>query len=153
MGLYYEDFSLEQKFISSGRTITETDIVNFSGISGDFNPLHTDKTFAESTIFKKRIAHGMLIVSVMTGLTAKMGIFEGTAIGLLSIDEWKFKRPVFLNDTIHLEMEIIEKIETSKTDRGIIIRKVNVLNQNSQIIQEGKISVMMRKYSQEDKHE
>ena len=72
MGLYFEDFSIGQTFTTPARTITEADVVSFSGLSGDYNPLHTDETYASQTIFKQRIVHGMLLVSIMTGLTARL---------------------------------------------------------------------------------
>lgn len=148
MGLYYEDFHIGQQFTSPGRTITETDVVNFAGISGDYNPLHTDECYAQNTVFKRRIAHGVLGVSIVTGLTARMGIFEGTVIGLLEIEKWKFLKPIYLGDTVRVEMAIVEKIETSKKDRGLVVRQIRLTNQNNEIVQEGLIKVMIKKKQQ-----
>lgn len=148
MGLYYEDFHIGQQFTSPGRTITETDVVNFAGISGDYNPLHTDECYAQNTVFKRRIAHGVLGVSIVTGLTARMGIFEGTVIGLLEIEKWKFLKPIYLGDTVRVEMAIVEKIERSKKDRGLVVRQIRLTNQNNEIVQEGLIKVMIKKKQQ-----
>lgn len=145
MGLFFEEFFIGQKFISPRRTITETDVVNFAGLSGDFNPLHTDMLFAKQTPYGKRIAHGMLLLSIMTGLTDKMGIFNETVLALMQIDNWQFIKPVFFNDTIYLEMEILDKQNTKKTDRGIVVRRVSIINQNDDIVQRGEIKVMMKK--------
>ena len=82
-GLYFDDFPLEEEYVSPGRTITETDLVMFSGVSGDFNQLHSDAEFAKTSYFGQRIAHGALILSMATGLTSRIGVIEGTAIAFL----------------------------------------------------------------------
>lgn len=145
MGLYFEDFAPGQKYVTPARTVTEADVVNFAGLSGDYNPLHTDAAYAEGTIFKGRIAHGMLGLTIVTGLTARMGIFDGTAVGLLEIDEWKFLKPIYLGDTVRAEMIITEKKETRHADRGLLLRQVNLVNQHDTIVQQGIIKVMMKR--------
>ena len=82
-GTYFSEFEVGQDFVSGGRTVTEADVVAFAGLSGDYNPLHIDKSFAEKTPFGKRIAHGMLSVSISTGLGQTLGIFEGTTMALM----------------------------------------------------------------------
>lgn len=79
-GLYLEEFEVGKVYISQGRTITEADVVNFAGLSGDFNVLHTNDEFAKTGPFKERVAHGMLGASIMTGLSNMLGIFDGTTI-------------------------------------------------------------------------
>ena len=79
-GLYFEEFSVGDSITSQGRTVTEADIVNFAMLSGDWNPLHTDAEIAKSTVFGERIAHGMLVLSMATGLADRMGFINGTAI-------------------------------------------------------------------------
>lgn len=145
MGLYFEDFSIGQTFTTPARTITEADVVSFSGLSGDYNPLHTDETYASQTIFKQRIVHGMLLVSIMTGLTARLGIFDGTVISLLELEKWKFYKPVFFGDTIKVCMTIIIKEESVKSDRGYLWREVEMVNQRGDVVQKGTIKVLMKR--------
>jgi acyl dehydratase len=100
-GLFFEEFQIGQKMRTPGRTITETDVVNFAGISGDFTSIHTDAEYTKSTPFGQRVAHGVLILSVITGLAARSGFMEGTVLAFREINQWKFSRPVFIGDTIH----------------------------------------------------
>ena len=147
MAKYFEDFAIGDKFISPGRTITETDVVLFSGLSGDYNPLHTNSEFAKETIFGERVVHGLLGLSIVSGLSARLGIFDGTIIAFLGIEKWEFTKPILLNDTVHLEMTIIDKRETSKNDRGILYREVKLFNQHGDIVQQGVLPVMIKKKS------
>ncbi|WP_010676987.1 MaoC family dehydratase [Bacillus timonensis] len=144
MGLYYEDFEIGQVFVSQARTITESDVVQFTGLSGDFNPLHTDEEFAKNTPFGTRIAHGALGFSIMTGLMDRLGVFSGTAIAFLGIDNWSFPKPIFIGDTIYFEMKITNKRPTSKGGRGIIFREITVFNQNKEIVQKGQMNIMVK---------
>lgn len=143
-GMFFDDFQVNDEFISGSRTITETDVVIFAGLSGDFNPLHTDETFAQSTPFKTRIAHGVLGTAIATGLQNQMGIFEGTTIAVMEIG-LKFTGPVFPGDTIHVKMVIKDKKETSKPDRGIINAVIYVVNQNEKVVQEMTEAVMLKR--------
>lgn len=147
MARYFEEFEIGEKFISPARTVTETDIVLFAGLSGDYNPLHTDSEFCKDTIFGEKIAHGLLGLSILTGLSTRLGIFDGTAIAFLGINDWKFLKPILVNDTIHFEMEVIEKRETSKSDRGIIFRKFELLNQRDEVVQSGVLPIMVKRNS------
>jgi len=144
MGIHFEEMNVGDEYISPGRTLTETDIVMFTGISGDYNPLHTDEEFAKGSIYGKRIVHGALGFSIATGLISRIGIFEGTSMGFLST-EWKFVAPVFVGDTVHIIMTITGKWETSKKDRGIIERTVKMYNQNGLLVQEGVMKVMVKR--------
>jgi len=141
-GKTFNEFKVGDKFTTASRTITEADVVNFAGISGDFNPLHTDEEFGKSTRFKGRVAHGMLSVAVATGLANQLGIFEGTTIALLSMTI-NYKGAVKFGDTIHLELKVAEKKETSKDDKGIVTFNTIVYNQNNEPIVEGQWVVML----------
>jgi acyl dehydratase len=83
MGLYWEEFEEGKEYITRARTVTEADVVAFAGLSGDFNPLHTDAEFMRASQFGERIAHGMLVSSISTGLSSQMGWFEGTTLALM----------------------------------------------------------------------
>ena len=144
MGKYFEEFQVGEVYKSPARTITESDVMQFAGLSGDFNPLHTDEEFAKETVFRKRIAHGLLGLSITSGLMGRLGIFDGTVIAFLGL-EWKFTGPIFFGDTIHFKMTIQDKRETSKPDRGIIYRDVEVINQRSEVVQKGIMTIMVKR--------
>jgi len=135
-GKYFQDFSIGDEFHTPSRTITEADIVNWSYLSGDWNPVHTDEEFAKKSEFGTRIAHGPLSLGIATGLMDRIGIIEGTALALLTLTQ-KFMAPVNIGDTISLKMTVSQKKETRKEDRGIVTFNVNILNQNGQIVSEG----------------
>lgn len=144
MALYYEDLTEGQTFTSPARTVTETDLVSFAMLSGDWNPIHTNQEFAQETYYGKRVVHGVFGISMMTGLLDRTGLFDGSAIAMLGIRDWIFKGPIFVGDTIHFEMEIVSKRLTSKEDRGIVDRKFKLINQRGETVQEGNIAIMLR---------
>jgi acyl dehydratase len=143
-GLTFEQFNLGDVFISQARTVTETDVVNFAGLSGDFNPLHTDEEFGKTTPFGERIAHGMLIAAMATGMSNWTGVFEGTTIALME-QLIQYKGIVKFGDTVHLELKVAEKKETSKPDRGIVFFETRVLNQDGKAVIEGRWTLMMKR--------
>jgi acyl dehydratase len=132
-GKYYEDFEIGETYVSQGRTITEADDATFAGLSGDFNPLHTNAEFAKTTPFGQRIAHGMLTVAVSTGMSNWSGLFAGTTIALLE-QNIKYKGAVMFGDTVHLRMTVTEKKETSKPDRGIVTVAAQMFNQDDKLV-------------------
>lgn len=144
MALYYEDISEGQTFTSPARTVTETDLVSFAMLSGDWNAIHTDVEFAETTNYGKRVVHGLFGLSMMTGLLDQTGIFSGSAIAMLGIRDWQFKAPIFIGDTLHFELEILSKRLTSKGDRGIVDRRFRLINQRGEVTQEGDIGIMLQ---------
>ena len=136
-GLYWEEWDVGAEFVSSARTITEADIVNFAGISGDYNPLHIDEEFCKNTQFGTRIAHGPLIYSIAAGLLFQLHLYDDTLIAFLGFDSLKFTKPVKIGDTVRARIEVLEKRETSKPDRGIMKRLLQVINQRDDVVQEG----------------
>ena len=144
-GLFFDDFEIGQNWVSPARTITEADVVMFAGISGDFNPLHTDEEFSKKTQFGGRIFHGPGVFAVATGLESRLGIKEGTAIAFLGMT-WNLKGPVRIGDTIHVEQTVAsKKPSSSKPDRGIVTFDVSVLNQDGDICQDGQWVVMFKR--------
>ncbi len=143
-GLYYEDFILDASFESPSRTITETDIVNFSALSGDWNPIHTDAEFAKSTPFKERIAHGLLGLTISSGLSMRTGVFDGTLVAFLGM-QWRFTAPIKIGDTIRQRSVVREKKESKNKDRGVVSFAIQILNQRSEVVQEGTRTVMMKR--------
>lgn len=146
-GLTFEDFEIGAKYTSQARTVTEADVVAFAGLSGDFNPLHTDAEFAKNTPFGERIAHGMLVVAMATGMSNWTGLFAGTTIALME-QVIRYKQAVKFGDTIRLEMEILEKKETSRPDRGVIRKAVRILNQRHEVVIDGEWTVLMKRREQ-----
>jgi len=146
-GLYWEEWKIGAEFVTSARTITEADIINFAGISGDYNPLHIDEEFCRNTQFGTRIAHGPLVYSIATGLIFQLHLYDDTLIAFLGFDSLKFTKPVKIGDTIHARVEVIEKRETSKSDRGIMKRLLQVLNQNNELVQEGVQAFLLKRNS------
>jgi acyl dehydratase len=141
---YFEDFNVDDEFTGPARTITEGDIVNFAALTGDWNPIHTDVEFAKASPYGERIAHGMLGLSFTIGLLDRTGIFSGSAIANLGIQEWTFTAPIYIGDTIHFRMKITEKRLTSDGKRGVIGRSFEVLNQRDEVVQRGSSPLMIR---------
>lgn len=143
-GKYFEDFQVGDEYISPARTVTETDVVNFAGLSGDYNPVHTDEEFAKNTsVFKTRIAHGALCFSIATGLINQIGILEGTTMAFMGMNSWKFLGPVFMGDTIALRIKVLGTKEPKKPDRGVIILEITIVNQKNEVVQQGEWALMM----------
>lgn len=148
-GKYFEEFTVGQQIITAARTITEADIVAFAGLSGDFNQLHTDAEFAKTTPFGKRIAHGLLVTSIASGLAAQTGILEGTTIAFREIREWKFAKPVFIGDTIHVVLEVTNTKPVRRLGGGAVDIKVDVRNQNDESVMRGVWTVLIASRPQE----
>ena len=141
-GRTFDEFEEGEVIMTASRTITEADIMNFAGISGDFNPLHTDEVFMSRSPFGTRIAHGMLIMSIATGLANQLGPFEGTTIALMNMNI-AYKGVVKPDDTVRLKLVVGEKKESKKPDRGVIIFNNEVLNQNDETVIETQWTLMM----------
>ena len=142
-GRYFEEMAVGHVVESPGRTITETDIVFFAGISGNYNPLHTDAEYAKTTIFGERVAHGLLGLSVAGGLAWRTGLLEGTADALVGVD-WKFRAPILVGDTIRLQAQISQKKEMRRLGGGFVIFSVILLNQRDQVVQKGAWTLLIR---------
>lgn len=132
---YFDDVAVGQEWESLGRTLTEADIINFAGISGDFNPIHVDHEFAKTTLFRRPIAHGLLVFSMASGL----GLFcpPMRTLALMAIREWYFRGPVFIGDTIRVRSKVLEKESRSRGKRGAITWQRQILNQEGKVVQEG----------------
>lgn len=145
---FFEDLEIGSKHVSPARTVTEADVVNFAGLSGDYNALHVDAEYAKGTIFGERIAHGLLGLVIGSGLftrTALNGKLRKSAVALLGINHYRFLLPIKFGDTIHVETEIKEKRETRHPDRGVVIFCRRVKNQRGEVVQEGEIAMMIRR--------
>jgi acyl dehydratase len=135
--MYFGEFEIGHRIVTSARTITETDIVQFAGLSGDFNQIHTDAVYAAGSVFGRRVAHGLLVLSIVSGLAVQSGFMEGTIMAFREVDSWKFSRPVYIGDTIHTVLEVIEVKALPRLGGGAITLKLNVRNQDGESVQSG----------------
>lgn len=141
MAFTSETVNIGDVFYSPTRTITESDVLQFAGLTGDFNELHTSRTYAEKTKFGQPIAHGMLTLAMANGLYMRTNIFPSTIF--LGIDWLKFHTPVFFGDTIRLKMTIDDKRLTSDGKKCIFSMKYEVYNQNDELLLDGIFNRML----------
>jgi acyl dehydratase len=140
--MYFEEFQPGQRIFTAGRTITESDVVNFAGISGDFTQIHIDAEFSKTTTFGQRVAHGLLGLAIASGLAMQTGVMEGTVIAFREINEWKFSKPVLLGDTIHVELEVKETKAIPRLGGGSVVIELDVKNQHNDTVMKGKWNVL-----------
>ena len=138
---YFDDVEIGQEFESQGRTVTETDIVNFAGISGDFNPIHIDHEYAKTTPFRQPIAHGLLVFSIGSGLGVNCPHMR--TIAFVQVQEWNFRGPIFIGDTINLRSKVLEKTLKGRGRRGEIVWYRGIFNQEGKVVQEGKLVTLV----------
>lgn len=141
-GKTFDDLQIGDEVATIGRTITETDVISFAGISGDFHPEHMNDEYAKKGPIGERIAHGLLTTAVATGMINQTGITEGTTIAVLEMKQ-KFLKAVKFGDTIRSVFRIIDKRETRKPDRGIATGALTVHNQRDEIVLEAEIVMML----------
>jgi len=142
-GLFFEEFSVGQHIISTARTVTESDVVTFAGLSGDFNQLHTDAEFSKNTPFGKRVAHGLLGIAIASGLAMRTGVLEGTVLAFREINEWKFSKPIYIGDTVHVELVVKETKALPRLGGGSVIIELSVKNQHEEVTMKGLWTVLV----------
>lgn len=147
-GYYFEEFEEGVEFATPARTITETDIQLFAGLTGDYNQLHTDTEFSKDTVFGRRVAHGLLGLSIASGLGTRLGFIEGTAVAFREVT-WKFTDPIFIGDTIHLKVKVAHKKAMPRLGMGMITFDIAVVNQKDETVQKGQWKALIQ--SQEAK--
>ena len=147
MGLVFGQFTVGQVFKTPGRTITETDIVAFAGLTGDYNPVHTDEVFAAQTEFGSRIAHGPMSIGMAFGLAARLDLIDGTVVALLGVT-WAFKAPVRPGDTIHAEIEVLKARDVKNPEHGFIELGIAMINQHGAVTSSGAAQLLMRRAHQ-----
>ncbi len=136
-GKWFEEFEAGQQIITPGRTIAENDILSFAGLSGDYNQIHTDAEFARTTPFGQRVAHGILILAIASGLAMRTGVLEGTVIAFREINNWKFTNPVYIGDTIHVVLNVLETKSIPRIGGGSIVIELAVKNQRDEVTMKG----------------
>jgi 3-hydroxybutyryl-CoA dehydratase len=142
-GFYFEEFEAGQSINTAGRTVTESDIVTFAGLSGDYNQIHTDASFSKDTPFGQRVAHGLLVLSIASGLAMRTGVLEGTVLAFREINEWKFVKPVYIGDTVSVELEVVEKKALPRIGGGAIKIDLEVKNQEGTAVMKGVWTVLV----------
>ena len=140
---FFDDIAVGEEYESPGRTVTESDIVLFAGLSGDYNVLHTDAEFMKKSVFGERIAHGLLGLAIQAGLFTRATLPYAT-LAFLGL-RWKFKAPIKIGDTIRLRARVLSKKENSQGDRGVITLERTVLNQRDEVVQEGETDLMVER--------
>ena len=143
-GRYFEEFTVGDQIVTTARTVTEADIVAFAGLSGDFNQIHVDAEFARDTPFGARVAHGLLGLSIASGLAVQTGFMEQTVLAFRQVDEWKFSAPIFIGDTIHVKLEVVEAKAIPRLGGGSLGLTMEVKNQKGETVQRGKWTVLIR---------
>jgi acyl dehydratase len=142
-GRYFEEFEVGTRLRTRARTVTEADIVAFAGVSGDYNSIHTDEVFATGAGFGRRVAHGLLGLSIVSGLAVRSGILEGTVLAFREVNEWKFSLPVFIGDTIHADIEVDETKPFPRLGGGLVGLTFDVKNQAQQTVMKGRWTVLV----------
>lgn len=141
-GRTFDEFTIDEEVVSGARTVTEADVVHFANLSGDFHPEHMNDAYARKGPFGERVAHGLLIFSMATGLLNQTGVFEGTSIAILEATS-RFIKAVKFGDTIRAIQKIVGKKETSKPDRGVLSTRITVLNQDEETVLEADLTVLL----------
>ncbi len=142
-GLYFEEFEEAVDLVSPGRTITETDIQIFAGLTGDYTQIHTNVEFCKDTVFGQRVAHGLLGLSIASGLGARLGFIEGTAVALREVS-WKFTGPIFIGDTIHLKVVVSNKKAMPRLGMGLVTFDASLINQKDEVVQKGEWKALIQ---------
>lgn len=142
VGHYYEDYQTGQTMVTRGRTITESDLVQFGALTGDFNPMHFDAEYMAGHMLGRRVAHGMLVMSYAVGQAYQLGFMEQTVLSFRAVD-MKFSAPVYIGDTIHVELQVKEKKGARRLGGGIVTLDVRIINQEGKAVQKGEWVVLI----------
>ena len=142
---YFEDFRPEEKFITMGRTVTKGDVGTYCGLAGIYLPLFVDEEYGKMTMFGTTIVPGPLTFIISLGLVIRLGLLDESAIAFLGVDEQRAYAPVRCGDTLHCEMEVIQRRETRHVDRGIIKFKVTSFNQRNEKVMDWVMPIMLKR--------
>ena len=143
-GRHWDDFKVGEVLVTGRRTVDAGDVSRYAGLSGDFNPLHTDQEYARSTPFRGRIAHGLLVQSIASGLANQTAIFDGTIVAVLEM-LIRYRAPVYPGDTIHIELRVGEKDPEPTARRGWVRFATSVLNQRGEVVTDGEWLTLMHR--------
>lgn len=140
-GKFYDDIQIGDERLTPRVTVTEAHVLAYAGVAGDFSPIHMDEVYAQSTVFGGRIAHGLMGLSLTDGMKVQSGFFrDGIALGW----SWNFKKPIRIGDTLQVKFRIADmRIPKSRSDMGILIIAIELLNQHGKVVQEGEHRLMV----------
>jgi acyl dehydratase len=142
---YWEDFELGDRCTSGGRTVAESDILAFAGLTGDFYPLHVDEEFARETAFGGRIAHGILTLALSIGQVVLTGYYAESILALAGVDNVRAIAPVRIGDTIHTDVEVLDKRESRRHEQGLITLAYTVSNQRREQVMTFEMKLVLRR--------
>ena len=141
---YFEDYEIGQRAHTQARTLTESHVIQFCMLTGDWYPLHADKEWAEKEgPFGKRIAHGFLVLSFASGL---MPLQEMAIVAFYGMDRVRFVAPTFIDDTLHVETEVLA-LDDKGSKGGVVTQRTQIVDQNGQLKADYVGKVMLRKRS------
>jgi acyl dehydratase len=144
--VYFDDLVAGDRWTTAGRTVTEADVVAFAGLSGDYNRLHVDAEFAAGTPYGERVAHGLLVLSIASGLSTRLAVSEAMApniLGLLDL-QCRWPGPTRFGDTVHVVLTITETRPTSKPGRGVVTMTREVVNQRDETVMVSTWKLLLR---------
>lgn len=142
-GRYFEEFEIGDAMVTAEHVVTEEEILAFARLSGDDNPMHSDPEYAKTHMFGQQVAHGLLILSIASGLAWQLGFMQETVLAFRSL-EWKFSRPVFIGDRIRVKATVYQRKAMPRLDGGAVVFDVKVLNQDDDVVQRGKWNVLVK---------
>lgn len=140
--LYFDDLRIGDRWTSRGRTILESDVANFAGLTGDYDPLHVDREYAKQTPFGRPIAHGLLGMSLVAGLGSHFPMVH--TVAFVAVRNWEFLRPAYVGDTVHAENEVVELADSGRR-RGNVVWLRRLVNQRGEIVQQGLFETIVEK--------
>ena len=143
MGLYFEEFKVGETIHTESRTVSDNDIMTFASLTGDNNRIHTDEEFSKAGPFGRRVAHGLLGLSIAVGLAWKTGILDGTVIAFREISDWKFIKPVYLGDAVHADLHVVETKALPRIGGGSVVLNAQLLNEQDEICMRGSLTLLV----------
>ncbi len=150
MGLYFEEFTVGRKIVTGKRTVSDGDIMSFAGLTGDNNRIHTDAEFSKAGPFGQRVAHGLLGLSIASGLAWQTGILDGTVLAFREVHEWKFIKPVFIDDTLCAELNVIETKALPRIGGGSVTIAIELKNQKDEVCMKGNWIILVMSNAKKD---
>ena len=143
MGMYFEEFKVGEKITTGSRSVTDGDIMTFAELTGDNNRIHTDEAFSKAGPLGRRVAHGLLGLGITLGLAWKTGILDGTVIAFREIHEWKFIKPIFIDDVVHVELNITETKALPRIGGGSVVLMAELKNQQNETCMKGSLNILV----------
>jgi len=136
----FDDVQPGQRWVSQGRTVTQSDVSQFASMTGDFNPLHVDHDYAAKSPYRQPIAHGLLGLSWVAGLGSTAPLMK--TVAFTSVRSWEFLAPIFFGDTVHVETVCLEKSNRGRKT-GQIVWDRKLVNQKGQTVQHGQFETLV----------